>query len=93
MIAVASMITAFGFAGFGALSGYLHLMLLSLGVRALVGRARGVLPMLIPLARIAATTAALAFAARQGAMPLLAALAGFLIVRALLVRRPEILIP
>ena len=84
---------ALAFAGIGACAGYLHLMLLSWNVRALLGQTHGAFAIVVPLARGAITIAVFLVAALQGALPLVAALAGFLIARAVIVRHPEILLP
>jgi F1F0 ATPase subunit 2 len=84
---------AMTFAGIGTCAGYLHLTLLSWNVRALVGQARGAFAFVGSLARGAVTVAAFSMAALQGALPLVAALLGFLIARAVIVRHPEILLP
>jgi hypothetical protein len=79
---------AMAFACLGMLAGYVHLALVFRQVRALLSQAGG-LPVLLALGRFPATLAAFAFAAQQGALPLAGALAGFLVVRAVLVRHPE----
>jgi len=85
--------TTLAFAGIGACAGYLDLMLLSLNVRALLGQTRGAFAIAVPLARGAVTIAVFLAVALQGALPLVAALAGFLIARAVIVRHPETLLP
>lgn len=91
MIAQSHIAAALACAGVGAVAGYLHLRLLSWNVRALVGPARGHLAMAAPLVRGPITVAAFSAAALQGALPLVAALAGFLIARTVILRRPEAL--
>jgi hypothetical protein len=80
------------FASLGALAGYVHLALVSWHVRACLSQAHGAWA-LLALGRFATTAATFTQAAWRGALPLAAAFAGFLIIRAVLVRRPEILIP
>ena len=80
------------FAGIGAFAGYLHMKLLSRNVRALFGRARAGFAMATPLIRGAISIAAFSAAVMQGAPPLVAALVGFLIARAIILRRPEALL-
>ena len=77
----------------GAITAFLHLKLLSLNVRALTGHPPGVLTVGISLGRAVITLAALLFAVLHSAIALIAALAGFLLCRALLMRRPEFLLP
>ena len=84
------------FASLGALAGYVHLALLSWQVRACLSQARGagaILAAILALSRIPATAVSLALAACHGVPPLGAALAGFLVVRAILVHRPQIVMP
>jgi hypothetical protein len=84
------------FASLGAFAGLLHLALVSWQVRACLSQAHGagaVLAVILALGRIPATTVSFALAAWHGALPLGAALAGFLVVRAILVRRPRIVMP
>ena len=92
MIALSHIVTAFAFAGIGAIAGYLHLRLLSWNIRALLGQARGGLVMVVPVIRGAIAVAAFSAAALQGALPLVAALVGFLIARTVILRRPEALL-
>jgi F1F0 ATPase subunit 2 len=80
---------ALTFVGIGACAGYLHLMLLSWNVRVLLGQTRGAFAIVASLARGAVTVAAFSVAALQGAFPLIAALVGFLIARAVIIRRPR----
>jgi len=86
---IAHGIVALVFACIGAAAGFLHLTLLSWNIRALFGQARGVLATAAPLLRGAITIAAFSAAAGQGAVPLVAALTGFLIARTVVLRRPE----
>ncbi|HTW33910.1 MAG TPA: ATP synthase subunit I [Rhizomicrobium sp.] len=92
MILRSHMATAFAFVGIGAIVGYLHLMLLSWNVRALFGLARGAWAIAAPAVRGVVVLAAFSAAALQGAAPLVAALIGFLIARAVVLRRPEALL-
>jgi F1F0 ATPase subunit 2 len=89
---IAIFATTLAYAALGALAASLHLTLLSVNVRALLGRAHGWLAVAAPLARGAITVAAFFAIALQGAVPLAAALAGFVIARTVAVRRPEILL-
>ncbi len=83
------------FASLGMFAGLLHLTLVSWQVRACLSQAHAgaVLAVILALGRIPATTASFALAAWHGALPLGAALAGFLVVRAILIRRPQIVMP
>ena len=92
VISTSHIAMALAFAGVGAGAGYLHLALLSWNVRALLGQSQGAFAIVVPLARGAVTVAAFSMAALQGALPLVAALVGFLIARAVLVRNPETLL-
>ena len=84
---------ALAFAGIGAFAGYMNLALLSWNVRALLGQERGAFAIVTSLGRGAITVAAFSVAGLQGALPLVAALFGFLIARAIIVRHPETLLP
>lgn len=77
------------FAILGACAGLLHLALVSWQVRACLSQAHGA-GAVLALGRIPATGASFALAAWHGVLPLGAALVGFLIVRSILVRRPQI---
>jgi ABC-type maltose transport system permease subunit len=86
-------VLALVFAVIGGCAGYLHLMLLSLNIRALLGQTGGVLTIAASLGRGAVTIAAFSAAALLGALPLIAALVGFLIARAIIIRRPQTFAP
>jgi len=81
------------FACVGALAGFLHLRLLAWNVRALAGRSRGLLVPGLALARGALISGAFAFCTVHGAQALIAALAGFLLSRSILLIRPELFAP
>jgi hypothetical protein len=93
VIPTSHIVMALAFAGMGAGAGYLHLMLLSWNIRALLGQTRAAFAIVVSLGRGAVTVAAFSMAALQGALPLVAALVGFLIARAVIVRHPETLLP
>jgi F1F0 ATPase subunit 2 len=80
-------------AALGALAACLHLALLSFSVRTLLGQARGLLTVAAPLVRGAITAAVFSAIALQGAVPMIAALAGFVIARNAVARCPEIFLP
>lgn len=88
----AILIPALAYAALGALTAGLHLTLLSVNVRALMGGRRGWIALAAP-ARGAATVAVFALIALAGAPALIAALAGFALARTALVHRPEVLLP
>lgn len=77
------------FAFLGAFTGYAHFKLLSWNVHTLIGRRHGFVAACAPLGRTAFTILAFGFAAGHGAPALIAALGGFLVCRAILLRRPE----
>lgn len=79
------MAAVMSFVTLGALAGYIHLVLVSRQIHALLSHAHGAW-VLLALGRFPATAAAFALAAWQGALPLVAALAGFLIIRTVVVR-------
>jgi F1F0 ATPase subunit 2 len=81
------------FALLGALAGAAYMTLLSWTVRALAGRSPGGPAEAVSQGRAAVALAVFAFAALHGAAALVAALAGFLLSRAVLTRRPEWLLP
>jgi len=83
---------ASAFASLGILAGALHLTLLSWNVRALVGRLHNFMAVAASLGRAGATLATFALATRYGALALIATLGGFLVARAFLVNRSDILV-
>ena len=82
----------FAFVGLGVLAGIAHLKLLSWDVRALTGGQHRLVMLAAAPTRVGTTVGAFAIAAVHGALPLMAVLAGFLLSRTALVRRPEILV-
>lgn len=92
MIPTSYIAVVLAFAGIGACAGCLHLMLLSWTIRALFGQTRATFAIAASLTRGAVTVAAFSTAALQGALPLVAALIGFLIARAVILRHPETLL-
>lgn len=85
--------TTSAFVGLGILAGFTHLKLLSWQIRALTGTMRSLGNLAVLPTRAGTTIAALTLAATHGALPLMAMLAGFLLIRTVLVRRPEIFVP
>jgi hypothetical protein len=80
------------FAGLGVLVGFAHLKLLSWNIRALTGGLRSLVVLAALPIRAGTAVATFSFAAIHGDLPLMATLAGFLLARTVLVRRPEILV-
>ena len=93
MTSAAHIISVSLFALFGAFACLLHLKLLSWNVRALVGQSRNPLTGIASLGRAVITIGTFGFAVLNGGtMALIAALAGFLLCRAILMRCPELVL-
>lgn len=93
MTEIAHIGIAADFAGLGVVLGLVHLKLLSWNIRALVGRLHGLLGVGASFGRAVLTVAAFLFAVFHGATALVATLAGFLLSRAILLRKPGLLLP
>jgi hypothetical protein len=89
-----SFIVAIGaFMGLGALSGFIYLSLLAWSVRALTKRSRGLVAAAASSARTVPMVAAFSFSVAHGAAALIAAFAGFMASRAILLRSWGIFAP
>ena len=87
------MTAVLAFAFFGALSGFAYLHLLARSVRALTGRSHGILAATAPLGRALLMAGTFVFSVLHGGTALIAALAGFLLTRLILLRRPGLFVP
>jgi hypothetical protein len=92
MMAATHMGSVSAFAFLGAFAGFVHLKLLSWNIHALVRQSRRLLSVGASLGRAVVTPAVFALAVFHGALALLAALGGFLLCRAILLRHLELLL-
>ncbi len=75
------------YAAFGALVGAAYFAALGWNVRLYAGHGAGWKALLLHLSRLAVAVAAFTLCARQGAAPLIASFAGFLVIRTISVNR------
>lgn len=81
------------FACLGALAGFAYFMLLSWNVHALLGRSRSLLAVGASLSRAPLVAGVFAFSVFHGGLALSAALAGFLLSRAVFLGHAEPFVP
>jgi hypothetical protein len=92
-MSIAALPVLLGYASLGLVSATLHFALLSMGVRTLVSGTSWIIAVSAGLARATVSTAIFAYAGSHGALPLCAALVGFLGARSIAIGHAEIMFP